>query len=146
MNPADLERLLSSIRIGELSVSDGLRELSAPPVHDLGHTRLDSHRALRCGHPEVVYGAGKTPEQLAEISSALAKDHGSLLVTRASAEGAAAVCEVLPNAVHHPASGCITLELPPEDAGEGLVLIICAGTSDRPVAEEAAITARLLGA
>ncbi len=146
MNTANLEALLTAIRAGEVSVSEGLERLSAGPVRDLGHTRLDTNRELRCGHPEVVYGASKTPEQLVDIAQALIEDHGSLLITRTTAEGAAAVCAALPQATHHKGSGCVTVGLPAEGAGEGFVLVVCAGTSDLHVAEEAAITARLMGA
>lgn len=146
MNPEHLEHLLAAIRAGDVSIEDGISRLSAAPVRDLGHTRLDRHRALRCGHPEVVYGAGKTPQQLVEISLALVEDHDQLLITRATEEGARAVCAALPQAVHHSASSCITVGLPDESAGTGLVLVVCAGTSDRSVAEEAEVTARLMGA
>ena len=146
MNPAELHDLLAAIRDERLSLEDGVSRLSTWPVRDLGHTRLDTHRAVRCGSPEVVYGAGKTPEQLVDIAHALVAEHGQLLVTRTSPEGARAVLDAVPDVQHHPESGCLTHGLPPEDAGEGLVLVVCAGTSDRPVAEEAALTARLLGA
>jgi len=134
---------------GSLSVEDALRRLEDLPVHDLGHTQLDTHRALRCGQAEVVFGAGKTPLQLVEIARGILAHHDRLLITRATAEGAAAVCAELPRAVHHELSGTIVVE--PEDAGdagagEGDVLIVSAGTSDGPVAEEAAVTARALGA
>ena len=146
MNTAELERLLAGIAAQEVPISEGVRQLSASPVRDLGHSRLDMHRELRCGHPEVVYGAGKTPQQLVEISEALVANHGQLLVTRASREGAAAVCHAIPNARHHESSSAITVGLPGEGEGRGLVLVVCAGTSDLPVAEEAELTARLLGA
>jgi pyridinium-3,5-biscarboxylic acid mononucleotide synthase len=146
VNSAELERLLLSIRDQQVPISEGMRQLSASPVMDLGHSRLDTHRELRCGHPEVVYGAGKTPQQLLEISRVLVETHGRLLLTRASSEGAAAVCAEIPEAVHHELSSTVTVGLPDEESGEGLVLVVCAGTSDLPVAEEASITARLLGA
>jgi NCAIR mutase (PurE)-related protein len=146
LNAAELEHLLTAIRAREVPIHEGVRRLSAAPINDLGHTRLDTHRELRCGHPEVVYGSGKTPEQLVEISSALAADHGTLLVTRATPAGAAAVLERVPEARHHATSGAITLGLAEQGAGEGLVLVVCAGTSDLGVAEEAALTARLFGA
>jgi len=146
LNSAELERLLLEIRDQQVPVAEGVRLLSASPVRDLGHSRLDRHRELRCGHPEVVYGAGKTPEQLVEISQALVEDHGRLLVTRASREGAAAVCKALPEATFHELSSAITLGLPAASAGSGLVTVVCAGTSDLPVAEEADLTARLMGA
>jgi len=146
VNSAQLRHILNEIRAQRVPVDEGIRLLSASPVNDLGHSRLDRHRELRCGHPEVVYGAGKTPEQLVEISRALISDHGRLLITRATDEGAAAVREALPEVVHHPASRALTSGLPARGEGEGFVLVVCAGTSDLPVAEEAELSARLLGA
>ncbi len=146
MNPAQLHDLLAAIRNERMTLDEGVEKLSVWPVRDLGHTRLDTHRAVRCGSPEVVYGAGKTPEQLVDIARALVDTHAQLLVTRTSLEGAGAVCAALPDVVHHAESGCLTYGLPDEGAGDGFVLVVCAGTSDRPVAEEAALTARLLGA
>jgi len=146
VNPAELEALLTAIHDRKLPVDEALRRLKASAVQDLGHSRIDLHRELRCGAPEVVYGAGKTPEQLVEISLALAARHGRLLVTRASEEGAARVLREVPAATHHTASGALTLGLPEPQAGEGLVLVVSAGTSDAAVAEEALLTARLLGA
>jgi len=142
----ELNALLEGVREQRVPVDAAAAKLSASPIHELGHSTLDTHRELRCGHPEVVYGAGKTPLQLIEISRALLQHSDRLLVTRTSDEAAALLCTEIPCAVHHPASGCVTVE--PEDAGEGegLVLVVCAGTSDLPVAEEAAVTARMLGA
>ena len=146
MGTDELKTLLEGIREQRVDVDAALTLLSASPVHDLGHSLLDTHRELRCGHPEVVYGAGKTPLQLVEIAQALLQHSDRLLVTRTTDDGAAALCSAIPRSVHHPASGCVTVE--PEDAGdgEGFVLVVCAGTSDLPVAEEAAVTARMLGA
>ena len=146
MSTEELKRLLESIRAGHLPVEEAVRRLSGPPVRDLGHSRIDTHRELRCGHPEVVYGAGKSPEQLTEIAAAILDDQRRLLVTRATPEGATALLEKIPNAEHHPTCGAVTVGLPAKGVGEGFVAIVSAGTSDRSVAEEAAITARMLGA
>lgn len=146
MSTDELQALLEAIRDQDLPISEGLRRLSAPPVRDLGHTRLDTHRELRCGFPEVVYGAGKSPQQLVEICKAITEEHRSLLVTRVTGDGAAAVLAVLPDAQHHVGAGALTLGLPDEDAGEGLIVVVSAGTSDHAVASEAALTARMLGA
>jgi NCAIR mutase (PurE)-related protein len=141
-----LQRLLNDVRDGSLAVEDALRRLSDLPVRDLGHTQLDTHRALRCGHAEVVFGAGKTPTQLVEVSRGILEHHERLLVTRATIEGAAAICAEIPGAVHHELSGTIVVEPADAGGGEGDVLVVSAGTSDGPVAEEAAVTARTLGA
>jgi len=146
MNQNHLQSLLMGVRAGELPVADALQRLADLPVRDLGHTRLDTQRELRCGHPEVVFGAGKTPEQLVEIARALLEHHGRFLITRAAPEGAAAVLAEVEGAAHHARSGCLTAERGPVRAGSGDVLVISAGTSDGAVAEEAAVTARWLGA
>ena len=149
MDKQRLSQLLSDVRSGGLSVEQALSQLGDLPVRDLGHTQLDTHRALRCGQAEVVFGAGKTPTQLVEIARAILEHHDRLLVTRATPEGAAALLAEFPRAVHHQRSGTVTVE--PEgseapDSGEGLVLVVSAGTSDGPVAEEAAVAAHMSGA
>ncbi|MCB9914705.1 MAG: nickel pincer cofactor biosynthesis protein LarB [Planctomycetes bacterium] len=146
MSPDELTALLEAIRDRDVSVAEGLRRLSAPPVRDLGHTRLDTHRELRCGFPEVVYGAGKGTRELVEICKAICEEHAKLLVTRTSEQGAAAVLAAVPEVTHHARSRVLTRGLPGEDEGEGLVAVVSAGTSDLRVAEEAALTARMLGA
>ena len=117
-----------------------------PSALNLGHSRVDLEREVRCGHPEVVFGAGKRPEELVEISRALVAEHGRLLVTRTQPEGVEAVLAAIPGVVHHKRSNCLTVGLPREEAGVGRVVVASAGTSDGAVAEEAAITARCLGA
>jgi NCAIR mutase (PurE)-related protein len=145
---ARLVDLLEDVRAGRASVQESLARLAGWPVADLVHTRLDTQRELRCGFPEVVYGAGKTPAELAQIAREIAARHGRLLVTRASAEGAAALLEAVPGARHHVPARAVSYERPRADgpAPEGLVLVLSAGTSDAPVAAEAALTARMLGA
>jgi NCAIR mutase (PurE)-related protein len=146
MDRRRLEELLEAVRAGGVGVDEALARLGAFPQVDLGHTVLDTHRELRCGHPEVVYGAGKTAEELVDVARALLEHHRRLLITRASAEGAAAVLAALPQARHWPASRCVTVEPERAEPLEGLVLVVSAGTSDGPVAEEAAVTARMHGA
>ncbi|MEZ5975054.1 MAG: nickel pincer cofactor biosynthesis protein LarB [Planctomycetota bacterium] len=146
MEPNALHDLLQAVRTGDLAPRDAMARLAQWPVQDLGHSQLDLHRSVRCGHPEVVFGAGKRPEELVEIARALTQAHSRLLVTRATPEGAAALCQALPECVWHERARAVTVGLPEPDAGEGGVLIVCAGTSDLPVAEEAWITARSMGA
>ncbi len=138
--------LLEDVRTGRLDVEEGLGRLRAWPIHDLGHTRIDTQRELRCGHAEVVYGEGKTPEQLVEIALAILEHHGRLLVTRVQPEGAARLVVAIPRAVHRPLSRTLSVEPEGGIPEEGLVLIVSAGTSDRHVAEEAAVAARHMGA
>jgi NCAIR mutase (PurE)-related protein len=142
----ELRMLLDAVREGRASVEEAAARLAGPPVHGLGHSTLDLDRERRCGFPEVVFGAGKRPAELVEIGRALFARHGRLLATRVSAEGAEALLEALPDAVHHPVSGAVTLGLPAAGHGVGAVLVVSAGTSDGAVAEEAALTARMLGA
>lgn len=146
MEPHDLRAILESIRDGRLDVEHGLSKLRAWPVRDLGHSQLDTHRRVRCGQAEVVFGQGKTPQQVLEISRALLDHHDRLLVTRIAPEAALLLASELPHATHHATARCVTVEPEGGLEDEGLVLVISAGTSDEPVAEEAAITARLSGA
>ncbi|HXP14139.1 MAG TPA: nickel pincer cofactor biosynthesis protein LarB [Actinomycetes bacterium] len=131
---------------GELSTEDAVTRLAAWPFEDLGFARVDHHRALR-GGPEVVYGAGKTPAETASIVAALlAQDGAPVLVTKATAEHAAAVREAAPDARWHPRSGMLVCRPVDRDGTRpGLVGVVCAGTSDLPVAEEAWVTAEAFG-
>jgi len=119
--------------------------LASLPFEDLGFAKLDHHRSLRSGMPEVIFASGKTPDQVATIFAKLAASGVSVLATRATAEHFTAVLAVTPTATHHELARCITLQqtAPPT---QGRVAVICAGTSDLPIAEEAAITAELFGA
>ncbi|HZA81936.1 MAG TPA: nickel pincer cofactor biosynthesis protein LarB [Actinomycetes bacterium] len=132
---------------GELSTEDAVTRLASWPFEDLGFARVDHHRALR-GGPEVVYGAGKTPAETAAIVAALlARDASPVLVTRAGAEHAEAVREVAPAARWHARSGMLVCRGVAAGDGPppGLVTVVCAGTSDLPVAEEAWVTAEAFG-
>lgn len=146
MNPEALRALLNNVRDGNVDVDAATQELKSLPFSDLGFAKIDHHRALRCGAPEVVYGAGKTAEQVARIAlEIVGRDH-NLLVTRVNESQAVAVAELVPDAVHDPVARTISArrgEQPP--APEKSVLIVCAGTSDIPVAEEARVTAEMLG-
>ena len=142
----DLADLLARVREGTLDVDDALERLRGWPVADLGHTRLDLQRSERCGYPEVVFGAGKTPRQLIDIARTILARHEHLLVTRINEDGAAALLSECPDAVHHEAARALTVDRRPERELEGSVVVVSAGTSDRSVAEEALVTARALGA
>lgn len=137
---------MEGVRDGRIGVDEGVDRLKALPFVDLGHTRLDTHRELRCGHPEVVYGASKTPQQILDIARAILGRHDRLLVTRVSPDAAALLTREVPRARHDDLARTITVE--PEGGLDlrGLVLVVCAGTSDLPVAQEAAVTARMCGA
>ncbi|MEZ5286070.1 MAG: nickel pincer cofactor biosynthesis protein LarB [Vicinamibacterales bacterium] len=148
MTPDQLRLLLDEVRDGRRPASEAhqtlLAALRAEPLADLGFARVDHHRATRQGFPEVVLGLGKTPDQIAAIAEAIAGRGQPLLVTRADEPAWAAVHARLPEARYHEVARAITLarEVPP---GQGTIAIATAGTSDLPVAEEAAVTAELMG-
>lgn len=144
MNRNHLLELLSSVERGELSVEGALDRLTHLPFEDVGHARIDHHRALRSGLPEVIYAAGKVPEQTAEIFSRMAAAGSDVLATRADERTAELVLQAVPQAVHHPLARCISLRQS-TTAPLGKIAVLCAGTSDLPAAEEAAVTAEVFG-
>jgi NCAIR mutase (PurE)-related protein len=144
-----LQDLLEQVARGELDVESArdrlIDTLRARPFEDLGFARVDHHRAIRQGFPEVVLGLGKTPAQIAVIAAEIASRGSTLLVTRATDEAFAAVQEKLPSATYYSAARIIALRQQDVSKGKGTVLVAAAGTSDLPVAEEAAVTAELMG-
>jgi hypothetical protein len=114
-------------------------------VINLGFARIDSARKERCGRPEVIFGEGKTPEEIARIAAAIHEREGQVLATRLTRDHAEAVRRHLPDAVYHERARCLTLGMAPRNASLLPVGILCAGTSDLPVAEEAAITLESFG-
>lgn len=141
----NLHHLLKKVRDGEVSVDDAMRSLRGLPFEDLGFAKLDHHRTLRKGYPEVVYGAGKTTEQILHIAQSMARNRHNLLITRVTAEQADAVRGALPKAEYHPAARAVSLIAHRLPENERPILVITAGTSDIPVAEEACVTASLMG-
>jgi hypothetical protein len=142
MSPEMLLELLRGIRAGTVSPEEAATRLG---YEDLGFAKIDHQRAMRTGLPEVIYGAGKTDEQIAAIFARMALTGANVLSTRTSATAAALVREAHPAAEHNPAARTVALrqqEVPPFS---GTIALLCAGTSDIPVAEEAAVTAALLG-
>jgi NCAIR mutase (PurE)-related protein len=144
MDEQRLRDLLRSVEDGTIAVDEAVERLRRLPYEDLGFAEVDHHRALRTGFPEVVLGLGKTPEQIAGIVDRLAGQADTVLVTRAGVEAYDLVKERLPNARYHAAARAITLEREPVTRHPGVV-VCCAGTSDLPVAEEARVTAELMG-
>jgi NCAIR mutase (PurE)-related protein len=145
MDSGQLRTLLESIRGGKISIDEALAQLKDLPYEDMGFARIDTHRALRKGFPEVVFCPGKTTDQIVGIFERLARREGRVMAARASSEVADAVLKKIPQAVYHSAARIITAgELAPQ-TGAGKVLVITAGTADIPVAEEAAVTAETLG-
>jgi pyridinium-3,5-biscarboxylic acid mononucleotide synthase len=149
MTESDLRRLLDEVRAGSVDADTAaacIREAFATaPFEDLGFARVDTHRHLRQGFPEVILGLGKTPAQIAAVADRIVASGQALLVTRASKEAWEAVRPVAPGATYHEEARAITLKQGEIAAGIGTVLIACAGTSDLPVAEEAAVTADIMG-
>ena len=149
MTRHDLEALLEAVRTGRTPVVDALERVHSSmreaPFEDLGFARLDTHRAVRQGFPEVVLGTGKTPAQIAAIAERIVARGESLLVTRATVEAQTAVLAKVPAASYNEVARTLTLRQQDVEPGRGPVLIVCAGTSDLPVAEEAVVTADLMG-
>ncbi len=145
MDRLQIEALLNEVRDGQTGVGDALERLKNLPFEDLGFAKLDHHRALRTGMPEVIFAESKTPAQVAAIFERMAKAGGNVLATRASREVFVAVQAVEPRAEFQVMARAITLMQTEPAAGKGMVGVVCAGTSDLPVAEEAAVTARLMG-
>jgi len=147
MNADELKKLLKTVQRGQLSTEAAVQRLRHLPFEDLGFAKVDHHRALRQGFAEVVFAKGKTPGQVADIVRAVLRREGSqqnILVTRADAKVFLAVRRVSRAAKFHALSGAITIERNQEILGKGKILVVSAGTSDIPVAEEAALTARLM--
>ena len=149
MTPSELRELLDQIHRGALDPSDAhtrlLDDLSAGPVSDLGFARVDHHRAVRQGFPEVVFGQGKTPDQVASIAEQIVGQGQTLLVTRTDERAFQAVLRVVPDATFHPVARAISFRQGDIEAGRGTILVVAAGTSDLPVAEEACVTSELMG-
>ena len=145
MDRKQIESLLNEVRSGAVGVADALERLKNLPFEDLGFAKVDHHRALRTGMPEVIFAESKTPAQVATIFERMAKAGGNVLATRVSREVCEAVLQIEPRAEFHEMARAITLRQAEPPTGKGTVGVVCAGTSDLPVAEEAAVTARLMG-
>ncbi|HEY4363123.1 MAG TPA: nickel pincer cofactor biosynthesis protein LarB [Bryobacteraceae bacterium] len=145
MDQDQLRGLLAQVRAGAVEVDAAMERLRHMPFEDLGFAKVDHHRALRHGIPEVVFGLGKTPDQVSAITSSLVARAQNVLVTRASAETAARVKREHPEAEHFPASGAVRIWRDKGIRGKGKIAVVCAGTSDLPVAEEAQVTAEVMG-
>ena len=145
MTAAEAIQLLEEFRTGKIARAKVLHAFQAAPMADLGFAQVDTHRALRRGFPEVIFGAGKTPEQVVKIAAKLLAREQRVLVTRIHDEHARALKRKFKLAVHHPLARCVTLEKKPLPKRPGNIAVVCAGTSDLPVAEEAAVTAEIMG-
>jgi pyridinium-3,5-biscarboxylic acid mononucleotide synthase len=145
MDVQQLQQLLEQVKSGDRAVSDALNDLRDLPFEDLGYAKVDHHRAIRQGAPEVIFGKGKSTEQVAGIAAALLRKPGNLLLTRATAAMADRVKDLAPEAEYFPASGVVRVWRDRTIHGKGTIAIVCAGTSDLPVFEEAHLTAETMG-
>jgi NCAIR mutase (PurE)-related protein len=145
MSPKEVEKLLHSVKEGTTSVQDALEALKSLPYTDLGFARIDNHREMRTGYPEIIYCAGKTVEQVKEIVRLMASRGNNVIATRATAEMYEAVKNIASEAVFYPVARIISVQKKEPEKVPSSIAVITAGTSDMPVAEEAAITAELLG-
>ncbi|HLA38159.1 MAG TPA: 1-(5-phosphoribosyl)-5-amino-4-imidazole-carboxylate carboxylase, partial [Candidatus Brocadiales bacterium] len=145
MDIDDIKDLLSKVKKGKVSLGEALKHLKDLPYKDIGFARVDSHRALRCGFPEVIFCQGKTPQQVVAIASQIIKGKGDLLATRADEKIYQAVLKEFPEAKYHESARAITIKRSTRRPTKGLILVVTAGTSDIPVAEEARVAAELMG-
>ncbi|MBN1570397.1 MAG: nickel pincer cofactor biosynthesis protein LarB [Acidobacteria bacterium] len=145
MTPQQVLELLENIRRGNLTPEQGLERLKNLPFEDLGFARVDHHRTLRQGFPEVIFAPGKKPEQITAIVRSLLPQKSNILVTRSDRTAFNRVHRITKKAQFHPAARAISVVQDTKIYGDGKIYVVCAGTSDIPVAEEAALTARLMG-
>jgi NCAIR mutase (PurE)-related protein len=145
MNADSIRELFHAVRKGELSPDDAVQRLQHLPFEDLGFAKIDHHRAIRVGMPEVIFGQGKTPSQTAGIFAGLAKHGGNVLATRADAKQFAAVKKKVPKSEYRELARAIVLQRDQKTYGKGKIAVVSAGTSDIPVAEEAVVTAEIMG-
>jgi pyridinium-3,5-biscarboxylic acid mononucleotide synthase len=146
MDKKTLKELLDGVRAGDVDVDEAVARLRRLPFESLGFATIDHHRAIRCGAPEVIYCGGKTSQQVREIFGRLAEEGGNVLATRASDEQARAVLSDFPDAAFDEMARTITLRQGDGAEAVGHIAVVAAGTSDLPVAEEARVTAEIMGA
>jgi len=144
MDSQHLKNLLQQVQSGQLDLDAALHQLKKLPFEDLGYAKVDFHRCMRAGVPEVIYCEGKTNEQIQGIASRLVQYHDNILATRASREVFEAVKAVLEDCEYHETARIVVIKPRPVER-VGNIAVVCAGTSDIPVTEEAAITAEVLG-
>jgi len=145
MTQEDYRKVLKKVWAQKISVEDALRMLAMEPFEEIPCARVDHHRAIRCGFPEVIFCQAKRPSDITQIASTILKRSQFLLATRADRAAFEAVCEANPRAEYHELARCVTVNKKKVPRHEGRVLIICAGTADIPVAEEARVTAEMFG-
>jgi len=146
MDTTALKNLLNNVKAGKIDIAEALRKLKELPFEDIGFATIDHHRSLRRGFPEVIYGPGKKAEEIVKISEKMIGKGENVLITRVTYKKARIVKQHFPASEYYPGPKALTIVVNPiEKRGKGKILVISAGTSDIPVAEEAAITARIMG-
>jgi pyridinium-3,5-biscarboxylic acid mononucleotide synthase len=145
MDRDNLKSLLEQVRDGALDIDSAVEKFKHLPFENIGYATIDHHRAIRVGMPEVIFGKGKTPEEIAGIAGHLLERSANVLATRASAEAFELLRQKYPEAQYFPRSGALRVWRDRTPRGKGLLAVICAGTTDLPVAEEAAVTAEIMG-
>lgn len=145
MNRDRIKALLEDVAAGRLNINDAVSKLGKLPYEDISFARVDHHRELRTGFPEVILGSGKTVDQIEEIARRLLENGSNLLVTRTSEDVFTRISAMAPDARFHHDARMITVIRDRTDRGEGVIAVVSAGTSDIPVAEEAAITSEAMG-
>lgn len=146
MQEQQIRTLLEQVASGALTAAEGVERLRHLPYEDIGFAQVDHHRSLRQGQPEIIFGQGKTAEQIGRIVQAMRSRGSNVLVTRLDQEKAATLQAAFPAAVYHADARCMVLEVAASELqGAGTILVVAAGTSDLPVAGEALVTARFLG-
>jgi NCAIR mutase (PurE)-related protein len=145
MQPDALRKLFAQVRAGKLSPDEAVQRLRHMPFEDLGFAKIDHHRLLRSGMPEVIFGEGKTPQQIAAIFERLARHAKNVLATRISKEQFAATKKRVSAAEYRPLARTIIVRRDRKRYGKGIIAVVSAGTSDIPVAEEAVVTAEIMG-
>ncbi len=145
MTTSEAIKLLEKFRAGGIGRDQVLHAFQAAPIADVGFAQVDTHRALRKGFPEVIFGAGKSPEQVLKIACKLLESERCIIITRITPAHASLLRKKFRDAVYHELARCVTIEKRPRRARPGTIVVVCAGTSDLPVAEEAAVTAEVMG-
>lgn len=145
MNKSDVQKLLEAVKNEEIGIDEAVAKMADLPYKDLGFAKIDNHRAIRVGYPEVIYCAGKTPEQVRDIIQFMLTKDNNILATRADEKVYDLIKELCPDANYNRLGRTITIKKREEPLTDSYVAIVCAGTSDLPVVEEAAETAVMLG-
>jgi NCAIR mutase (PurE)-related protein len=145
LNPEEITGMLRKVRLGKLPVAEAVDRLRNLPFENIGYARIDHHRSLRQGFPEVIFGRGKSAQQVEGIVRRMLRNRHNILITRGDAELAKRIRQLDPTAQFHPQSRAISIRRDNKIRGKGKILVVSAGTSDIPVAEEAMVTAEVMG-